>query len=506
MLDISIMMAPLAAFSIGLCAVPAVRRIAVAWRFLDNPDRWRKLQSTPIALGGGIAVWLATWAGWGVGLLGPAPAAGVDGGAQWELAALALATFLVLALGIVDDRFGLRGRHKLAGQAVAAVVLVVLGLRIDAWSGFGVTVRLGLLAYPVTVFWILLVVNAYNLVDGMDGFCGGLGLIASLAIAFLAYRSGHVEDAMVALALAGALAAFLRYNLPPARIYLGDAGSMSIGMALAALSVRSCATGPGGAVSLMPVIALLTLPLVDLGTAIGRRWLLGRSIFTPDREHLHHCLANRFGGTQTALVVAGSLATLGAAGAVLTTIYGMGDSMACLVIALAIGLLVCTNSFGATELRILLFRIKVAVAPLLKGLSARGMGIDQECHLHGTRDWAAVWDDLVREAEASAVWRLELSIDMAAAGEVYYGHWSLPMAIEDEPHWSVVHVLHAGGKSAGMISVAGTVNASGSPYLDKVEKLVRVVEDRLLPENARLSPPGAAPLSNVNLTVTSALT
>ncbi len=116
---------------------------------------------------------------------------------------------MILGLGVIDDRYGLRARQKLAGQVVAAVILVGLGLRIDAWSAFGVEVKLGIFAYPVTVFWIVLVVNAFNLVDGMDGFCGSLGLVAALGIAFLAYRSGRVGDAILGLALAGALAAFL---------------------------------------------------------------------------------------------------------------------------------------------------------------------------------------------------------------------------------------------------------------------------------------------------------
>lgn len=204
--------------------------------------------------------------------------------------------------------------------------------------------------------------------------------------------------------------------------------------------------------------------------------------------------------------MAGLLATLGAGGAVLATTYGMGDPVACLVIALTVGLLVCTNTFGATESRLLLFRIKVALAPLLTGLAVRRLGIGQECHLHGTRDWAGIWGVLVREAEASAVWRIELAIDMTAAGEVYYGHWSLPTAAQGEPHWSIVHVLYADDVVAGMISVAGKVNACGSPYLDKVEKLVRVVEDRLVPDNAALSPSENPSLSNVNLAVNSALT
>ena len=196
---------------------------------------------------------------------------------------------------------------------------------------------------------------------------------------------------------------------------------MTIGMMISALSVRSCSDGPRTAVLLLPVIALLMLPLLDVVTAVGRRWLKGRSIFTPDRGHIHHCLKSRLGSAVATLGAAVLLATLGAGGAVLATTYGMGDPVACLVIALSVGLLTCTNTFGATESRLLLFRLKVALSPLTAGLAVRGRGIGQECHLHGNRDWAGVWDALVREGEASGVWRIELAIEMTAAGEVYHG-------------------------------------------------------------------------------------
>ena len=506
MLDMPIVMAPLAAFLIGLCAVPAVRRIALACGFLDNPDRRRKLHSAPIALGGGIAVWLATWSGWGVSLLGARSVFGDERDAGWFFGALGLASLLILCLGVFDDRHVMRPRHKLAGQVVAAVILVSLGMRIDAWSCFGVELRLGIFAYPLTVLWVLLVVNAFNLIDGMDGFCGSLGVVTALAIAFLAYGSGRVQDAMFALALAGALAAFLWFNLPPAKIYLGDAGSMTIGLLVCALSVRSCGVGPRRALLLLPAIAILVLPLLDIVTAVGRRWLKGRSIFTPDREHIHHCLRSRLGSPVATLGAAVLLATLGAGGAALAKSYGMGDPVACLVIALSVGLLTCTNTFGATESRLLLFRLKVALTPVRVGLAVRERSIGQECHLHGNRDWADVWNALVREGQASGVSRIELAIEMTAAGEVYRGHWSLPTAAGGEPRWSIVHTLYAGDIVAGMITVSGNVDACGSPYLDKVEKLVRVVEDRLVLDDAAVSSVETSSALNVNLSVNSAMT
>src|SRR5580693_5375056 len=136
MLDSPLLIAPLAAFLIGLCAVPIIRRLALACGFMDNPDRWRKLHSAPIALGGGIAVWLATWSGWGVSLLRSSAALRSDRGTGRFIAALAIASFLILCLGAVDDRHVLRGRHKLVGQVLAALILVGLGIRIDVWSCF----------------------------------------------------------------------------------------------------------------------------------------------------------------------------------------------------------------------------------------------------------------------------------------------------------------------------------------------------------------------------------
>ena len=480
MLNMPTVLAPLTAFLIGLCAVPTVRRIALSRGFVDNPDQRRKLHGAPIALGGGIAVWLATWSGWGASLLGSSLVMGGERVADGFLAALGLSSFLLFCLGVFDDWMDLRARYKLAGQMLVAVILVGLGIRIDAWSCFGVVFQLGIFAYPVTVFWILLFVNAFNVIDGMDGFCGSLGLIASLAIAVLAYTSGRVEDALFALALAGALAAFLGFNLPPAKIYLGDAGSMTVGMMISVLSVRSCSDEPNAAVLLMPAIALLMLPLLDVGIAVGRRWLTGHSIFTPDRGHIHHCLRSRLGSAVAALGAAVFLATLGAIGAVLAKTYGMGDPVACLVIAFSVGLLTCTNTFGVSEARLLLFRLRVALTPILPVLAGCGGETGQACHFQGDRDWGGVWDALVRAGQASGIRSIELAIDMTASGEAYHGHYRLPKGDDDEPHWSIVHTLYAGGMVAGMISVSGNVDACGYPYLHKVETLVRVVEDRLV--------------------------
>jgi hypothetical protein len=174
------------------------------------------------------------------------------------------------------------------------------------------------------------------------------------------------------------------------------------------------------------------------------------------------------------------LATLGACGAALVKVDGRGNLAACLAIVISIGLLVGTNTFGRSESRLLWFRIRAALEPLLTtGGAARRGGIQRGCHLHGIRDWAGVWDALIREVEDGGVWRVELAIDMAAAGEVYHGLWILPAASGDDQSWSVVHNLYAGGVPAGVLHVAGSIDASQSHHLAKVEELVRMLEGQL---------------------------
>jgi UDP-GlcNAc:undecaprenyl-phosphate GlcNAc-1-phosphate transferase len=310
----------------------------------------------------------------------------------------------------------------------------------------------------------------------------------------------------LALALAGALAAFLRFNLPPAKIFLGDAGSMTIGMVIAALSARSCVDRRGTAVMFLPILALIALPLLDLTAAVCRRWLKSRSIFMADRGHLHHCLKGRLGSTVAALAAAVGLASTAAGVATASTVYGVGDPAACIVIALSVGVLASTNTFIAAEWRLLLFRIKIALAPQLARLHLGPHEIGQQCHLHGTRDWTNVWTNVVREGGTVGVSRIDLAIELTSSGEVYQGHWSSISPKADEPGWSVVHKLHSGKMVAGLIRVSGGVNAGASRYLETVERLVRVVEHDLVADSTSELEPPVEPLPSLNLSVTSALT
>jgi len=476
MLDQWLFLAPMAAYVIGRYALRITRSVALEFGFVDKPDRRRKLHEIPVPLGGGAAVFLSAWTAWCIAAYGLGLHRLSEGDAAF-LGGLALASTSTLVLGVVDDRWGLRGVPKLAGQLVAALVLVESGLRIDAIGAFGLEAPLGSSAGICTVVWIVLLTNAYNLIDGMDGFCGGVGLIVAAAVGVLSLASGRSGDALFALALLGALASFLRDNLPPARIYLGDAGSMTLGVMLAALSVRSM-SGHGAAVCLPALVSLHLLPLCDVAAALARRWFTGRSLFTPDRGHLHHRLQARSGRSFAALAVGLSLASVGVCSATMDGLGRIGGWASLLSTSAVVGLLLSFNIFGRAEMRLAASRLRGMQALLPMPGAWRRDVVRYECHLLGARDWASVWDVLVGEAESAGACRIELAIDIPSAGETYHGLWALPTSPE-QMSWSVAHALQVGGAPAGLLRVAGAVDSSRGPYLDKVGDLVRTLQGHL---------------------------
>ncbi len=174
---------------------------------------------------------------------------------------LALSSFGIVVLGFLDDRFTIRGRQKLAGQILACFVLVCFGYQIQGVQLFGWTFELSWLAYPISIGWLLFTINALNLIDGADGLCSTIGWVASAGIAAMAMYTGHYIESFVAASLAGALLGFLVFNFPPAKIFLGDTGSMLIGLLLGALSVRS-SLKEATATSMLVPITILAISVV----------------------------------------------------------------------------------------------------------------------------------------------------------------------------------------------------------------------------------------------------
>jgi UDP-GlcNAc:undecaprenyl-phosphate/decaprenyl-phosphate GlcNAc-1-phosphate transferase len=279
----SLVLAFAGALVAALALTPIARFVARSLRIVDCPDGKRKLQSRPTALLGGVAVLIAL-------------AFGIAGAAHFEVPGTfsqrccTVVSFCFLcAAGAWDDIWNLRARWKLLAQLLAALPLVFGVLNVESVQLLGMRLDLGGFGAIFALLWLIAAINAMNLIDGMDGLASTAGICSAVSISVVAWSTGHVACAPLAMALAGALCGFLYFNRPPASIYLGDAGSMVIGLTLAALSLRS-ATLPTGEVAVAPLFAVLGLPLVDMALAIVRRWLSGHGISQPDRLHVHHRL------------------------------------------------------------------------------------------------------------------------------------------------------------------------------------------------------------------------
>lgn len=274
-------------------ATPALER--AAWRFglLDRPGAGHHVHKRPVPRLGGVAVFFGF-------MMGALVAAALSDAAPHaaraflerdprSMALVAAGTILFI-IGLLDDLKDIAPPVKLAGQAAAAAIVCYFGFRIDALTfPGGATWHLGWLALPVTVVWIVGVSNAINLVDGIDGLAGGVSVIGLVAVAVSSMLLGNPTAHWYALILAAALVAFVRFNYPPASIFLGDSGSLVVGFLLAVLSVKAATRADGVTYPLVPIFAL-AYPLLDTGFAILRRWLRRVPFSRADDRHIHHQL------------------------------------------------------------------------------------------------------------------------------------------------------------------------------------------------------------------------
>ena len=256
---------------------PLVRTLAVKIGAIDAPDA-RKVHQVSIPRLGG----LASYVGYMVSLLySVKDISSVKG--------LLIGSVILVAVGIWDDVKQIGPKTKLLGQIVAALMLPIFDNAIHFISIGDHMLYLEYLSIPLTVFWIVGFTNIVNLIDGLDGLAAGISLIACIAICIVTLQMGQVDLACITLALAGAACGFLRYNFNPAKIFIGDTGSMLLGYTMAAISVMGSVKTAATVGLVVPVI-VLGLPILDTLFAIVRRRINGRPVFQPDKGHLHHRL------------------------------------------------------------------------------------------------------------------------------------------------------------------------------------------------------------------------
>lgn len=484
------LVAPLAALIAGLIITPLVRRVAIARGFVDRPGG-RKLHQNPIALGGGAAVFMAL-------MIGCATAAMVsfaNGFPLWgtgeysQLAVLFASCVCIVILGLIDDAFRIRGRYKLMGQLAVAAMIVYSGAMIEQFSVFGQIVKPGTFAVPLTLFWLLGTMNAVNLIDGIDGLAGSVGTVLCITIAAITAWQGHEGATVILLALAGAQLGFLRFNFAPASIYLGDAGSMLIGLVIGAVAVFSSVKA-SAALALAVPVAVWSIPILDSAAAILRRKLTGRSLFTPDRGHLHHSLLIRGWSVRQAALFIVLICATTCLSAVLSVIW-RNEFIAIITIVAVLAFLIFTRTFGHIEFALLRDRVRFPVLFRTKNDGDESALSRTTCiRLQGSREWDKLWAAITESADDYQLLRLKLSLSIPALHEAFFATWE--SAIRDEKQhedrtWRLLHPLVLDNEPVGTLEITG-VTTEGSTlgqvipvleFLEPIEEDIRQIREHI---------------------------
>ena len=321
------------ALGVALFLTPVVISFARRTGALDAPDA-RKVHVRPIPRIGGIGIYAAFM----VSVLVQMSISDLSPELMTSLWGLLAGGTIIVAIGIIDDYRDLPAKVKLLGQILAACVLVIgFDVRIDVITDpLGDFIYLEYFAIPATIFWVVGLTNTVNLIDGLDGLAAGVSSIAAVTIFLVAMEEGIPFVAMITAALAGAAIGFLYYNFNPARIFMGDTGSMFLGFMLAGISVIGAVKSAATIALIVPILAL-GLPILDTTFAIVRRARNHRPIFKPDKGHLHHrLLAHGFTQKQAVLLMYVVSALFGLCALALTAVSMQAALLIILIVAAAV--------------------------------------------------------------------------------------------------------------------------------------------------------------------------
>ena len=277
------------AFIVTLITIPPIIGLVKKFRLYDMPD-FRKMHSTPIPTLGGIAI----VGGMMASLLLWFPFRG-----STEQISFFFCVLVLFGIGIMDDLKNLSARYKFIVQAGLALLIAISGIRIDSFGGlFGIHELTPAAQYTFTFLTIVGITNAFNLIDGIDGLAGGLGFMSLVTLGLFLSLNGDIQTALIAFSLAGGILAFMYYNLNPARIFMGDTGSLVIGFVIAVLCIRFLQVNEAASIPVVPhsplfVLGIVLIPVFDtVRVSLMRVWR-GKSPFMPDKSHIHHLLTNQ---------------------------------------------------------------------------------------------------------------------------------------------------------------------------------------------------------------------
>ncbi|QNK87293.1 undecaprenyl/decaprenyl-phosphate alpha-N-acetylglucosaminyl 1-phosphate transferase [Sporosarcina sp. resist] len=337
-----------AALLASILLTPLVIKLAFRIGAVDRPN-YRKVHASVMPRIGGLAIFGAFLIGYAVLLPKDEHAVGILIGAV-----------IIIVMGFLDDMLEITAKAKLAGQLAAAIVVVVWGgLQIEVINlPFIGEFDFGYLSIPITIIWIIGITNAINLIDGLDGLAAGVSTIALITIAVMAMIMENAFVGATASILAASSLGFLFYNFHPAKIFMGDTGSLFLGFmisVLALLGFKNVAV-----VSLIIPVIILGIPISDTFFAIVRRIRTKQPIMAPDKSHLHHCLLRSgFSHRQTVLVIYALAILFGVAAVLFSQATVWGAILLIVVMLIAIELFVEVIGLAGTNYRPLLNLVRM---------------------------------------------------------------------------------------------------------------------------------------------------
>lgn len=328
------------AFSVSIALTPYIRKLAFKFGAVARENS-RTIHKGNMPRLGGIAVFAAFLAGI---LLVMLFSDGNFAALRREAIVFSLAASFILWLGVFDDIRGATWYQKLAVQLIAATLVIGFGYKITAVvNPFGEPFSLGLFSYPFTLLWIVGITNAINLIDGLDGLAAGISFGAACIMLFISLWFGNLGSAFPAAILAGSIGGFLIYNFNPAKIFLGDSGSLLIGFLLACFSINGTFRDSSGVAIYIPMV-VLGIPILDTFLAMLRRFRNGVHFFHPDKEHIHHRLLQLGISHRNAVLLLNAISY--SWGLVALIIYIVNDRFSLLLMAPLFGMVI----FGLKKL------------------------------------------------------------------------------------------------------------------------------------------------------------
>jgi len=316
---------------------PLARQIAFKIKLLDHPDQ-RKSHAHPMPLLGGLALYLAFFA---------AVLYSVDANNGY-IRGLLISGTIIFFLGVIDDKLGMMPSMKLSGQILAALIIYKAGFRVTTFEDYYVSMFL-------TVFWVVGITNAFNLLDNLNGLSSGIAGIASMFFGLISLYHGDAYTAVIAFALAGASFGFLKHNFPKASIFMGDSGSMFLGFMLACLAILGTWKTDKITLSLSLPILILGYPIFDTTLVTVLRLLEKRPVFIGGRDHSSHILASLgFKKTRAVLVIYAISFALGLSALVVSMSelrVGLAVLVLAMVFMLSLGIFLCTKRLGSAKLK-----------------------------------------------------------------------------------------------------------------------------------------------------------